>query len=118
MSNDDYMRKFMLRQFLFIGVGLAISFSVSIGMWYLMGDAAFPWNILIIVVLFMAMGYFVQKRQMKSAGIWKNDGPKKGSGWLSKKIVGRKYTCYNCGTDYKGDRCPNCGARGGRMQFG
>lgn len=115
MTDDNVMNKAMKKMFFWLIIGIGISFGVNFGMFMLLGDAAFPWNIIVLVGIFMLLGYLVQKRELKKVGAWK-DKPK-GSGWFRSKSGGRGYTCYNCGETYKGDRCPKCGARGGRMQF-
>jgi hypothetical protein len=93
---------FLFTQLVWIGISLVISFAVNIGMWLLLGDAAFPWNILVVVTVFIGFGYFMRARAMKKM----NDG--------SKHI---RYVCNKCGTDYGGTLCPQCGNRGGMVYF-
>jgi hypothetical protein len=33
------------------------------------------------------------------------------------KSTGKGYVCYQCSTAYKGNQCPKCGSRGGKMIF-
>lgn len=112
-SGDDIMRRSMKRMVIWLGIGVALSMSINFGLFYMFGDAAFPWNIFLLVGVFMLMAYMIQKRELKKAGFSRD---KKSGGWFS-GVKGKGYTCYNCATKHKGDRCPNCGARGGRMSF-
>ena len=120
MSSDDTMRKLMLRQFIWIIAGLGMSFAISMGLWYAFGDAAFPWNIVILVGLFMGIGYVIQKRQLKKMGITP-DKPSTSAGrksWFSKATKrGKEYTCFGCGTVHRMDKCPKCGSRGGKLSL-
>ena len=102
---DDIEKKAFKYNMLMLGVSLAISFSISFGMYAILGDAAFPWNLIVTIGVFIALTFFVQRRQFRKMGLL-------GSG------IGKKsYTCYQCGTTHKMNACPKCGARGGRINF-
>jgi hypothetical protein len=94
-------------------VGIGISYGVNVGMYMWLGDAAFPWNLIVVVVLFLAISWFYIKRQMKKLppGASFLGGP-------SDKSSELRYECSKCGFRYKGMKCPRCGNNGGRAVFG
>lgn len=101
---DDIMRKSMKKTIFWLMVSLAIAMAVNFIGYYLFGDAAFPWTIVALVGIFILMSYAIQRRELQKAGL------------LPSKS-GKGYSCHNCGSQYKGDHCPNCGTRGGKMKF-
>lgn len=96
----------MKRMILWTAIGIAISMAINFGMFALLGDAAFPWNIVVLVLAFLGIGFWYQRRMFKKMGIVGNE---------TSKI---EYECLDCHVTYKGDRCWRCGKRGGKAIFG
>lgn len=114
---SGFERKILLQQLMWIGGGLALSVAINFGMFALLGDAAFPWNIIVLVFVFLAIGYTVQKRAMKRMGMIGDSGSGFSLFGGLKKATGSKYQCYKCSQLYRGNFCPKCGAKGGKIQF-
>jgi len=95
----------LLRQLMWITISVVVSVSINFGMYYALGDAAFPWNFVVIIGLFLLIGFMAQRRAMKKMGM------------LPGKAGKTQYQCFKCGEFYKGNVCPKCGARGGKMVF-
>jgi hypothetical protein len=103
----DMMRRMIV--WTFIGIGL--SWGINFIMFAFFGDAAFPWNLILIIAIFLALGWAYGRRQLKKLGATGGYGnPFTGSNTLH-------YDCIKCGTTFKGNYCPKCGNRGGRAVF-
>jgi hypothetical protein len=107
-------RKIILQQLCWIAGGLALSVAINFGMYSAFGDAAFPANIIVLAGIFLALGFYIQRRAMRRMGMLSGSS----SGFSFGKAKGKGYECSRCGTLYKGVQCPKCGARGGKMVFG
>lgn len=105
-------KRMLLMNLVFIGVGLGISLAVNLVMFALLGDRAFPWNLGVMVVIYLVFGMAIQRRMIRRA----NSGQKASFFSLPKPEV-NKYRCSNCGKSYKGDKCPDCGFHGGSVIF-
>lgn len=106
MSPENHAMKVMA---IWIGVSLAISMLVNFLMFTFLGEAAFPWNLVIIVGLFLFLARWVARRQLSGKGF--------GFGMQGFDKAKLTYVCNSCSQIYKGDVCPRCGFKGGQAAF-
>lgn len=98
---------FMKIMMLWIGISLAISMGVNFVMFTFLGDAAFPWNLVVIIGVFLLLARWMARKQISML--------KGGLGFDATKL---SYVCSSCSAIYKGSECPRCGRRGGSVSFG
>jgi len=104
----DIEKQGIKRLIIWTFAGLGISIAINYGLFFLLGDAAFPWNFVIMIGFFLGFGIWYQRRQFKKMGmLGGNDMP-----------ANFALQCLSCGTTFKGRNCPKCGSLGGKTVFG
>lgn len=93
---------------IFTLIGVGISYGINVALFSLLGDAAFPLNLIIIVSAFLVMGFFFNRRQLKKIGALGSQN----------QTSSMFYECLECHITYKGEKCWRCGSRGGKAVFG
>jgi hypothetical protein len=86
-------KNFLQNQMLWIGISIAISLTLS----FLL---PFPFSLVAIIGVFIAMNYYMRRRQMRRMG-----------------MMGINYACIACGQRFKGGSCPRCGSKMKRADF-
>jgi hypothetical protein len=92
-----------------IGISLGISIALSVLL-------DFPYSLVAIIAVFLAMNYFIRRWQMKRMGM-------RGAGFFGTgqgKMFGQrsvKYACIMCGAKHNGGSCPNCGSKLKKASF-
>lgn len=89
---------------MWIAVSLAISMLLNFLLWPYLGF----FTIIPIIGVFVAMSYFIRKRQMARMGIGGQGG---GFGGMLGSGSGTNYVCIACGHRFKGGACPRCGSK-------
>ncbi|MGI0035529.1 MAG: hypothetical protein ACRD98_06655, partial [Nitrososphaera sp.] len=87
-----------------LGISLAISALVP-----------FPLSIIAIFGVFLAMGYYIRRRQLQRIGA--TGGAHPFASMSSSEGTAVNYLCMNCGTKHKEIACPKCGSKSKRASF-
>jgi 4-hydroxybenzoate polyprenyltransferase len=111
---DADTKNFLQNQMIWIVISLAISLTLSFIL-------PFPLSLVAIIGVFIAMNYFIRRRQMRSMGMTSsNTGGGGGFGSLfggSGQGGGINYVCIACGQRFKGGSCPRCGSKMKKADF-
>jgi hypothetical protein len=114
MNSDT--KNFLQNQMIWIGISIAISLTLS----FLL---PFPLSLIAIIGVFIAMSYYIRKRQMRRMGMMGSDTGGGGFGSLfggsggGGGAGGINYVCISCGQRFKGGSCPRCGSKMKRADF-
>src|SRR5215217_4331238 len=100
MNSDT--KNFLQNQMIWIAISIAISLTLS----FLL---PFPLSLVAIIGVFIAMNYYIRRRQMRRMGMM--SGNTGGGGG------GINYVCIACGQRFKGGSCPRCGSKMKRADF-
>src|SRR5829696_1233203 len=100
MNSDT--KNFLQNQMIWIAISIAISLTLS----FLL---PFPLSLVAIIGVFIAMNYYIRRRQMRRMGMMSSNT---GGGG-----VGINYVCIACGQRFKGGSCPRCGSKMKRADF-
>ena len=97
---------------IWIGISIAISLTLS----FLL---PFPLSLVAIIGVFIAMSYYIRRRQMRRMGMM---GSNTGGGGFGSLFGGSggggiNYACIACGQRFKGGSCPRCGSKMKRADF-
>ena len=107
-------KRFLQTQMMWIGISLAISLALS----FLL---PFPFSLVTIIGVFLAMNYYIRRWQMRRMGMM--GGSTSGGGFGSlfgsggSSGGGINYVCIACGQRFKGGSCPRCGSKMKRADF-
>ena len=94
----------MAQTVMWIAVSLVISMVLNFLLWPYLGF----FTIIPIIAVFVAMSYFIRKRQMARMGMGGQGG---GFGGMLGSGGGTNYVCIACGHRFKGGACPRCGSK-------
>lgn len=94
---------------------IMVSLGISIALNYLLGPYLGWLTIIPIIAVFLAMSYFIRKRQMARMGMGGQGGGF--GGMLGGGGGGINYVCIACGHKFKGGACPRCGSKMRRADF-
>jgi hypothetical protein len=106
-------RNFLQNQMIWIGISIAISLTLS----FLL---PFPFSLVAIIGVFIAMNYYIRRWQMRRMGMMSSSntgGGGFGSLFGGSKGGGINYACLACGQRFKGGSCPRCGSKMKRADF-
>jgi hypothetical protein len=105
-------KNFLQNQMIWIGISIAISLTLS----FLL---PFPLSLVAIIGVFIAMNYYIRRRQMRRMGMMSSNTGGGGFGSLfgGSGGVGINYVCIACGQRFKGGSCPRCGSKMKRADF-
>ena len=97
---------------IWIGISIAISLTLS----FLL---PFPLSLVAIIGVFIAMSYYIRRRQMRRMGMMGSNTGGGGFGSLfgGSGAGGVNYVCIACGQRFKGGSCPRCGSKMKRADF-
>ena len=106
MNSDT--RQFLQNQMVWLAASLAISFIIS---WFL----PFPFSLVVIIGVYMAMGYFIRQRQMRRMGMGGGGASSFSGSFFGNSLFGNQrggidYYCMSCGMKHNERACPNCGS--------
>jgi hypothetical protein len=106
---DPNTKRFLKTQMVWIAISLAISFGLSLLL-------PFPYSLVAIIGVFLAMNYFMRQRQMRRMGMRGGGffGTGQGSMFGQRGI---RYVCIMCGAKHNGGSCPNCGSKLKKASF-
>jgi 4-hydroxybenzoate polyprenyltransferase len=110
---DADTKNFLQNQMIWIAISLALSLTLSFFL-------PFPLSLVAIIGVFIAMNYFIRRRQMRSMGMTSsNTGGGGGFGSLfgGSGGGGINYVCIACGHRFKGGSCPRCGSKMKKADF-
>jgi hypothetical protein len=111
---DADTKNFLQNQMIWIAISLAISLTLSFFL-------PFPLSLVAIIGVFIAMNYFIRRRQMRSMGMTSSDTGGGGGGFGSlfggSRGGGINYVCIACGQRFKGGSCPRCGSKMKKADF-
>jgi hypothetical protein len=112
ISMNADTKNFLQNQMIWIGISLAISLTLS----FLL---PFPLSLVAIIGVFIAMSYYIRRRQMQRLGMMGNNTGGGGFGSLfgGSGGGGINYACIACGQRFKGGSCPRCGSKMKRAEF-
>lgn|SRR5690348_9187915 len=96
MSDIRDNKKFLIEQLKWIAISLVISLTISI-------IVPFPYSLVVIIPLFLAISYFVRRRALAKAGIV--------SGLGIGSSNRPSYFCMSCGNKHSQRECPKCGSK-------
>src|ERR671922_376232 len=104
---DANVKRFLQVQLIWIGISIAISLTLAFIL-------PFPFDIIAIIGVFIAINYFIRQRQMRKMGLnaWSFFGSPSSFG---KQSI--NYYCMNCGTQHNQAVCPNCGSKLKKARF-
>ncbi|HEX2168993.1 MAG TPA: hypothetical protein VHF65_01715 [Nitrososphaera sp.] len=113
---DADTKNFLQNQMIWIAISIAISLTLS----FLL---PFPLSLIAIIGVFIAMSYYIRRRQMRRMGMMgSNTGG--GAGGFGNLFGGSggggggiNYACIACGQRFKGGSCPRCGSKMKRADF-
>ena len=114
MNSDT--KNFLQNQMIWIGISIAISLTLS----FLL---PFPLSLIAIIGVFIAMSYYIRRRQMRRMGMTgSSTGGSGGGGGFGSLFGGSggggiNYACIACGQRFKGGSCPRCGSKMKRADF-
>jgi hypothetical protein len=105
-------KNFLQNQMIWIGISIAISLTLS----FLL---PFPLSLVAIIGVFIAMNYYMRRRQMRRMGM---TGSSTGGGGFGSLFGGSggggiNYVCISCGQRFKGGSCPRCGSKMKKADF-
>jgi 4-hydroxybenzoate polyprenyltransferase len=106
-------KNFLQNQMIWIAISIAISLTLS----FLL---PFPLSLVAIIGVFIAMNYYMRRRQMRRMGM---TGSSTGGGGFGSLFGGSgggggiNYVCISCGQRFKGGSCPRCGSKMKRADF-
>ena len=105
-------KNFLQNQMIWIAISVAISLTLSFIL-------PFPLSIVAIIGVFIAMNYYIRRRQMRRMGM---TGSNTGGGGFGSLFGGSggggiNYVCIACGQRFKGGSCPRCGSKMKRADF-
>lgn len=101
---DADTKRFLQNQGMWIVISLGISFAISF-------LVPFPISIVAIIGIYLAIGYFIRRRQMRMMSMSADSyGSFFGSGSMFGNRKAVQYYCMVCGTRHNGRSCPNCGS--------
>ena len=97
-------------------IWIAISIAISLTLSFLL---PFPLSLVAIIGVFIAMNYYMRRRQMRRMGM---TGSNTGGGGFGSLFGGSggggiNYVCIACGQRFKGGSCPRCGSKMKRADF-
>ena len=97
-------------------IWIAISIAISLTLSFLL---PFPLSLVAIIGVFIAMSYYIRRRQMRRMGMMGNNTGVGGFGSLfgGSGAGGVNYACIACGQRFKGGSCPRCGSKMKRADF-
>jgi len=107
---DADTKRFLQSQIMWLGISLAISFTISLLL-------PFPISLVAMIGIFITLNYFIRRRQMRMMGMG-GVGSFFGGGSMfggGQRIV--EYYCLNCGAKHNERACPNCGSSMKRVGF-
>lgn len=108
----DIEKRIMKQMIFWLALGVGISLCVNFIMFGALGDAAFPWNLVVQMGVAVLLLYIMMRRQLSRMH---------GSGGAGIGLFGNsselRYRCRQCGTVYKGSKCKACGSKGGIAFF-
>jgi hypothetical protein len=113
---DVDTKNFLQNQMIWIAISLAISLTLSFFL-------PFPLSLVAIIGVFIAMNYFIRRRQMRSMGMTSSNTGGGGGGGFgslfggSREGGGINYVCIACGQRFKGGSCPRCGSKMKKADF-
>ena len=99
-------------------VWIAISLAISLTLSFLL---PFPLSLVAIIGVFIAMSYYIRRRQMRSMGMTSSNNT--GGGGFGSLFGGSgggggiNYVCIACGQRFKGGSCPRCGSKMKKAEF-
>jgi hypothetical protein len=109
---DTDTKRFLQSQGMWILISLGISFAISILI-------PFPLSIVVIIGIYLAIGYLIRRRQMRmmgmSTGSFGSFFGNGGSMFGNQRAV--QYYCMSCGTKHNERSCPNCGSNMKRIGY-
>ena len=113
MNSDT--KNFLQNQMIWIGISIAISLTLS----FLL---PFPLSLIAIIGVFIAMSYYIRRRQMRRMGMTGSSTGGSGGGGFGSLFGGSggggiNYACIACGQRFKGGSCPRCGSKMKRADF-
>jgi O-antigen/teichoic acid export membrane protein len=94
---------------------IMVSLGISIALNFLLGPYLGWLTIIPIIAVFLAMSYFIRRRQMARMGMGGQGGGF--GGMLGGGGGGINYICIACGHKFKGGACPRCGSKMRRADF-
>jgi|SRR5687767_7070404 len=107
-------KNFLQNQMIWIAISIAISLTLS----FLL---PFPLSLVAIIGVFIAMSYYIRRRQMRRMGM---TGSNTGGGGGFGSLLGGSggggsinYVCIACGQRFKSGSCPRCGSKMKRADF-
>ena len=109
-------KNFLQNQMIWIAISIAISLTLS----FLL---PFPLSLVAIIGVFIAMSYYIRRRQMRRMGMMGSSNSGGGGGFGSlfggsgAGGGGINYACIACGQRFKGGSCPRCGSKMKRADF-
>ena len=108
-------KNFLQNQMIWIAISLAISLTLS----FLL---PFPLSLVAIIGVFIAMSYYIRRRQMRSMGMTSSNNTGGGGGFGSLfggsgGGGGINYVCIACSQRFKGGSCPRCGSKMKKADF-
>jgi 4-hydroxybenzoate polyprenyltransferase len=106
-------KRFLQSQMIWIAISLAISLALSFIL-------PFPFSLVAIIGVFIAMNYYIRRWQMRRMGMMSNSntgGGGFGSLFGGSGEGGINYACLACGQRFKGGSCPRCGSKMKRADF-
>ncbi len=115
MNHDT--KNFLQNQMIWIAISIAISLTLS----FLL---PFPLSLVAIIGVFIAMNYYIRRRQMRRMGMTSSGNNAGGGGGGFGSLFGGSrgggginYVCIACGQRFKGGSCPRCGSKMKRADF-
>ena len=105
-------KRFLQSQMIWIAISLAISLTLSFIL-------PFPFSLVAIIGVFIAMNYYIRRWQMRRMGMMSGSTGGGGFGSLfgGGGGGGINYACLVCGQRFKGGSCPRCGSKMKRADF-
>jgi 4-hydroxybenzoate polyprenyltransferase len=110
MNSDT--KRFLQTQMIWIAISIAISLTLS----FLL---PFPFSLVAIIGVFLAMNYYIRRWQMRRMGMMGGNTSSGGFGSLfgGGGGGGVSYICIACGQRFKGGTCPRCGSKMKKADF-
>jgi len=105
---DASTKTFLKVQLMWLAISLGISIAIS-------ALVPFPLSIVAIFGVFLAMGYYIRRRQLQRLGAAGGADPFASMSSSGATVV--DYLCMNCGIKHKEISCPKCGSKSKRASF-